>query len=37
VQHEVRNVARAMIACLPRLRAGELGTAESGLRTPRPK
>ena len=29
VQHEVRNVARAMIACLPRLRAGELGTAES--------
>lgn len=37
VQEEVRNVARAMAQCLPRLRAGELAPPDKGLREPRPK
>lgn len=37
VQEEVRNVARAMAQCLPRLRAGELTPPDKGLREPRPK
>lgn len=37
VQEEVRNVARAMANCLPRLRSGELAPADKGLRSPRPK
>jgi hypothetical protein len=37
VQEEVRNVARAMVNCLPRLRSGELAPADEGLRSPRPK
>lgn len=36
VQQEVRNVAQAMIGCLPQLRAGELAPADS-VRSPRPK
>ncbi|HEY9317039.1 MAG TPA: NAD(P)H-dependent oxidoreductase [Achromobacter sp.] len=37
VQQEVRNVARAMAACLPRLRKGELATPDRHIRAPRPK
>ncbi|WP_343498596.1 NAD(P)H-dependent oxidoreductase [Achromobacter denitrificans] len=36
VQQEVRNVARAMLNCLPRLRRGELAP-DPGIRDPRPK
>lgn len=37
LQDEVRNVARAMVNCLPRLRAGALTPPDDGLRNPRPK
>ena len=37
VQEEVRNVARAMVKCLPRLRAGEWPAGDQGLSSPRPK
>ncbi|WP_152385195.1 flavodoxin family protein [Achromobacter mucicolens] len=37
VQEEVRNVAKAMILCLPRLRAGEWPAVDQGLSSPRPK
>lgn len=37
VQEEVRNVARAMIRCVPRLRSGELMPPDQGLDAPRPK
>ncbi|MDT4822936.1 NADPH-dependent FMN reductase [compost metagenome] len=37
VQQEVRNVARAMVNCLPRLRRGELTVPDRGIRDPRPK
>ncbi|WP_043517259.1 flavodoxin family protein [Achromobacter arsenitoxydans] len=37
VQEEVRNVARAMVQCLPRLRAGEWPAVDQGLPSPRPK
>jgi len=37
VQEEARNVARAMIRCVPRLRAGELTPPDATLTEPRPK
>ena len=37
VQEEVRNVARAVAAAVPRLRSGELTPPDAGLRQPRPK
>ncbi|MBV7483804.1 flavodoxin family protein [Bordetella sp. BOR01] len=37
VQEEVRNVARAVVNCVRRLRAGELAPPDRGLRDPRPK
>ncbi len=37
VRQEVRNVARAMVNCLPRLRRGELTVPARGIRDPRPK
>ncbi|KGD90438.1 NADPH-dependent FMN reductase [Achromobacter sp. RTa] len=37
VQQEVRNVARAMVNCLPRLRRGELTVPDRGIEDPRPK
>lgn len=37
VQEEVRNVARAVVNCVPRLRTGDWTRADAGLRTPRPK
>jgi len=37
LQEEVRNVAKAMVLCLPRLRAGEWPAVDQGLPSPRPK
>lgn len=37
VRQEVRNVARALVNFLPRLRRGELAGLQDGIRDPRPK
>ncbi|CAB3628025.1 flavodoxin family protein [Achromobacter pestifer] len=37
VQEEVRNVARALLNVLPKVRGGELQSAQRGIRAPRPK
>ncbi|MFD4837433.1 flavodoxin family protein [Achromobacter sp. NPDC058515] len=37
VQEEVRNVARAVVNCVPRLRAADWTPPDAGLRNPRPK